>query len=251
MVIQGLQKMTLLDYPGHVACTVFLGGCDFRCQFCHNYELVEGPDSRRPKEFQNGEVVISSGHVILEKDFFAFLSTRKNLLDGVAITGGEPCLRHDLPDFIAKIREKGFKVKLDTNGNHPEMLRSLIDQRLINYVAVDIKNSPEKYTETVGLGALNLDYIRESIGLLINGTEKGRTVPYEFRTTVVNEYHEEKDFYGIGELIRGAKNYYLQPFVDRDTVPDRNLTSPSKEKLLKYREIASGFVENVEIRGLD
>lgn len=237
MLIQGIQKLTLLDYPGHVAGTVFLAGCDFRCPFCHNFELVDGRFLSQPP-------------AMTEDEFFAFLKTRKGLLDGVAITGGEPCLRRDLPEFIAKIRDKGFDVKLDTNGNHPEMLETLIDQRLVNYVAMDVKNSPAKYTETVGLEALNLDFVMESINLLIKGTRKGRTVPYEFRTTVINEFHRVEDMEEIGRLIQGAKKYFIQPFVDREMVPDHSLSAPPAETLEKFRAAVAPFVENVELRGL-
>ena len=270
MFIQGLQKMTLLDYPEHVACTVFLGGCDFRCPFCHNFEFVTGKLSEEAKVFRlnNNSVVLSAAPQINETDFFHFLDKRKGLLDGVAITGGEPCLRHNLPDFIAKIKDKGFLVKLDTNGNHPDMLAKLIREHLIDYVAMDIKNSPKKYAETVGLMALDLDPIKESIGILIKGidsqnsaadaTEEGSagldstaSIDYEFRTTVVNEYHTEDDFIEIGELIREAKKYFLQPFVDREHVPNHSLTTPSIESLNTFRDIIAPYVDSAVIRGVE
>ncbi len=252
--IQGLQKITLLDYPEHVACTVFLGGCDFRCPFCHNSELVTGKGAAEPKVFfkdTDKQVILSAGPVMEDKDFFSFLDNRKGLLDGVAITGGEPCLRHGLPEFIAKIKDKGFKVKLDTNGNHPDVLRKLVHERLIDYVAVDIKNSPRKYAETSGLMGLDLDPIKESIYYLIKPGEGRDYVDYEFRTTVIEEYHKEEDFHEIGELIRGAKRYFLQPFVDREHVPNHNLTTPSLERLNVYRDIANSYVEYVAIRGIE
>lgn len=230
MKIQGLQKMTLLDYPGRVACTVFLGGCDFRCPFCHNYELVEG----------------SPPEVMGEDEFFAFLDKRHGLLDGVAITGGEPCLRRDLPDFAARIREAGFAVKLDTNGNHPLMLAELVEGGLVDYVAMDIKNSPAKYAQTVGLPSVDLASIDESARILM---ESG--VDYEFRTTVVREFHEESDFEAIGSWIEGAKRYFLQAFADKDTVPDRALHAPDIEELNVYRDIAARHVERVGIRGVE
>jgi len=230
MNIQGLQKMTLLDFPGKVACTVFLGGCDFRCPFCHNFELVEGPLP-----------------VALEEDeFFAFLEKRRGLLDGVAITGGEPCLRRDLPAFLARIREGGFAVKLDTNGNHPQMLARVIEEGLVDYVAMDVKNSPGKYARTVGLPAIDLAPIRESVELLMEGR-----VPYEFRTTVVRELHESRDFEEIGAWIEGAERYFLQPFTDRDTVPDRFLSAPDPADLQAFYAISAQFVQHAEIRGLD
>lgn len=229
--------MTLLDFPEHVACTVFLGGCDFRCQFCHNYELVEGamPDA------------------MSEEEFFAFLDKRHGLLDGVAITGGEPCLRPDLPEFIKKINDAGYPVKLDTNGNHPDILKKLLDEKLVAYVAMDIKNSPEKYAWTIGLSdapgaasTFNLDAVNESIKLLI---ESG--IDYEFRTTVISEYHDDDDFRKIADWIKGAKNYFLQSFTDRDAVPNHSLTAPSPEDMLRYRDIAKPFVERAAVRGVD
>ena len=228
MNIQGLQKMTLLDYPGRVACTVFLGGCDFRCPFCHNYELVEGP----------------LPEAIGETEFFAFLEKRHGLLDGVAITGGEPCLRRDLPEFLAKIHEAGFPVKLDTNGSHPEMLARLIDEGLVDYVAMDVKNAPAKYAQTIGLPTVDLAPIGESIRLLREGS-----LEYEFRTTVVREFHEAHDFEEIGAWIAGAKRYFLQAFTERDTVPDRSLSAPDPDDLHAFCDIAAAYVEHAEIRG--
>ena len=228
MKIHGLQKMTLLDYPGHVACTVFLGGCDFRCPFCHNFDLVVGP----------------MPEAMSEDEFFAFLDKRHGLLDGVAITGGEPCLRTDLPDFIARIREAGFLVKLDTNGYHPAMLRRLIEERLVDYVAMDIKNSPGKYAQTCGLPRIDLDLIDESISLLM-----GSSVPYEFRTTVVRELHEARDFEEIGKWIEGADRYFLQAFTSRDTVPDPTLSAPEPVALRKFSDIVSRYVKVAEVRG--
>ena len=230
MKIQGLQKMTLLDYPGRVACTVFLGGCDFRCPFCHNYELVEG--------FQEA--------AITEDEFFAFLAKRRGLIDGVAITGGEPCLRKDLPAFLEKVRAAGFPVKLDTNGNSPRMLERLLGEGLVDYVAMDIKNAPAKYAQTVGLRALDLAPLQESVNLLKQGA-----VDYEFRTTVIRQYHEERDFHEIGAWIQGARRYFLQAFTDRDTVPDHSLSAPDPAALRLYRDICAEYVEQVEIRGLD
>lgn len=229
MNIQGLQKLTLLDFPGHVACTVFLGGCDFRCPFCHNFELVEGP---MPTVFE-------------EEEFFAFLEKRHGLLDGVAITGGEPCLRADLPEFAARIREAGFSVKLDTNGSHPQMLARLLDEGLVDYVAMDVKNSREKYARTVGLPTIDLGPIDESIGLLLHGP-----VPYEFRTTVVREFHEAHDFEEMGKWIAGAQHYYLQPYVERDTVPDRTLSAPDAASMREFANAAAAYVEHVELRGV-
>lgn len=239
MKIHGLQKMTLLDFPGHVACTVFLGGCDLRCPYCHNYELATG----------------QVPPVMEEEELFAFLRKRTGLLDGVAITGGEPCLHPDLPEFIARIRELGFPVKLDTNGTHPAVLKEVLDRGLVEYVAMDIKNSPLRYAATAGVEeqqvsadrpAPFVEKIRESSRILM---ESG--IDYEFRTTVVNELHEPEDFEEIGKWIAGARRYFLQSFTDRDTVPFGGLSAPSKEKLEACAERVRKYVKNVNIRGVD
>lgn len=238
MRIHGLAKLTLLDYPGHVACTVFLSGCDFRCPYCHNFELAEG--KARP--------------VMDEEELLSFLKKRTGLLDGVAITGGEPCLHAGLPDFLRKVRQLGFATKLDTNGTHPKMLRSLIDEGLVDYVAMDIKNSPEKYAWTAGLCAkpgqeeperFSLSAIRESIAILM---ESG--VDYEFRTTVVKEFHEAADFEEIGRMIKGAGKYYLQCFTDRDTVPVSGLSAPSEEEMKHFLDVVSAYVHHAQLRGI-
>ena len=229
MKIQGLQKMTLLDFPGRVACTVFLGGCDFRCPFCHNGELLDGS---APAVMDDGELL-------------RFLKGRQGLLDGVAITGGEPLLRKELPDLLRAIRALGFAVKVDTNGNHPEALEGLLREKLVDYVAMDIKNSPDKYALTVGLAELDLALIRRSVRLLMDGD-----VPYEFRTTVVDQLHKAEDFEAMGQWIAGARAYYLQPFTDRDSVPFAGLSAPSRADLEKYASIARVYVPYTSIRGL-
>lgn len=230
MIIHGLQKMTLLDYPGKVACTVFLGGCDFRCPFCHNSELL---DISAPAETDDARLM-------------EFLKKRTGLLDGVCFTGGEPLLRHDLKPLIEEIRTLGYSVKIDTNGNHPDKLFELIDNGLADYIAMDIKNDPARYAETCGLESMDLSKIRESI-LMIMGKQKD----YEFRTTVIDEFHDEDSFRAIGPWIRNAKRYFLQPFVDRDSVIYKDFHAPSKEKCEKYAEIIKEFVPAVQIRGID
>ncbi len=230
MKIFGLQKMTLLDFPGHVACTVFLGGCDFRCPYCHNFELADG--TAKP--------------VMDEEEFLSFLKKRQGLLDGVAITGGEPCLYKDLPELVKKIRELGFMVKLDSNGYHPQLLKQILDEKLIDYAAMDIKNSPEKYAVTCGVESVDMNTIRTSINLLM---ESG--IDYEFRTTVVEEFHEAADFEEMGKMIRGAKRYFLQSFTDRDSVPFGNLHAPSKESLEQYLSIMKKYVPDSAIRGVE
>ena len=234
MKIHGLQKMTLLDFPGHVACTVFLGGCDFRCPFCHNFELVDG-----------------SAPAILEEDeLLGFLAKRRGLLDGVAFTGGEPCMRKDLPELLRKVRELGFAVKLDTNGNHPEVLRQILEEGLAEYVAMDVKNSPEKYALTVGLGTaddrMDLSRIQESMRLL---AESG--IDYEFRTTVIDELHTADDFEAIRLFAGNVPHFYLQAFTDRDSVPFGGFHAPSRENMEKYAEILRKSIPDVQIRGMD
>ena len=229
MKIHGLQKMTLLDFPGKVACTVFLGGCDLRCPFCHNAELIDG----------------AAPAVMEEEELLAFLKKRQGLLEGVALTGGVPLLRgDDLLRLAEKIRELGYPLKLDTNGTHPERLRKIIDGGLVSYVAMDIKNSPEKYAETCGLSQMDLAPVRESVSLLM----EGRT-DYEFRTTTMAELHDADSFRKIGEWIRGAKRYYLQKFTDRDTVPFEGFHAPADGEMAQYLAIAREYVPEAEIRG--
>ena len=250
MKLYGLQKMTLLDFPGRVACTVFLGGCDFRCPWCHNYELAVG----------------SAEPVMDEEEFFAFLKKREGLLEGVAVTGGEPCLSKELPAFLRKIREMGFLTKLDTNGAHPELLEQILREGLADYVAMDIKNSPGKYLLTAGLarntesGGSSGEEVRQEKArqeaLLVRVRRSIRLImelapDYEFRTTVIRQFHEEQDFAEIGEMIRGARRYFLQSFTDRDTVPYGGLSAPGKEELMRYAEQVRRFVPDVQTRGTD
>ena len=229
MKIHGLQKMTLLDFPGKVACTVFLGGCDMRCPFCHNSELL---DMDVPAVMDDAELL-------------KFLEKRVGLLDGVAFTGGEPLLRADLPALLHKIRALGYAIKLDTNGNHPAALKKVVEAGLVDYVAMDVKNSPARYAETVGLPDFDMTAVRESIAFLLSGT-----VDYEFRTTVVQELHDETSFEEIGKLIRGAKRYYLQKFTDRDSVMFAGLHAPADAALARYAEIVRPYVVSAQLRGV-
>ena len=229
MKIHGLQKMTLLDFPGRVACTVFLGGCDLRCPFCHNAELIDG----------------TAEPVMDETELLAFLEKRRGLLDGVAITGGEPTLRKDLPDLIRKIKALGYPVKLDTNGMHPDRLKAMLDEGLLDYVAMDIKAGPENYAQTCGLEKIDLAPINESIRLLMRSG-----VDYEFRTTVVEELHGLSDFEAIAQWIAGAKAYYLQAFTDRDTVVYENFHAPTRECMETYAAAVRKTVQNTALRGI-
>ena len=229
MKICGLQKMTLLDYPGHVACTVFLGGCNYRCPYCHNFELATG----------------EAEPLMKPEELMSFLEKRHGLLDGVAITGGEPCLQADLPDLIRQIKALGFKVKLDTNGAFPKMLDRLLSERLPDYVAMDIKNSPGRYAETVGKEQTDLAPVRESVRLLMASETE-----YEFRTTVVDELHTNEDILAIGKWIQGAKKYFLQRFTDRDTVPFEGFHAPGDEKMHRFLETVRPYVQHAELRGM-
>ncbi|MBR2854599.1 MAG: anaerobic ribonucleoside-triphosphate reductase activating protein [Clostridia bacterium] len=230
MKIHGLQKMTLLDYPGRVACTVFFGGCNMRCPFCHNAELLDG----------------TAPAVMEEEELLAFLRKRKGLLDGVAITGGEPLLQNDLPEFAAKIRELGYPVKLDTNGTYPDRLNRMISEGLVQYVAMDIKNSMDRYAETAGLKEMDLTPVRESVCLLMEGKTE-----YEFRTTAVAEFHDDRSFQEIGKWIQGAKRYYLQKFTDRETVPFQGLHAPTDEQMKQWAELLRPDIPATELRGVD
>lgn len=229
MKIIGVQKTTLLDFPGHIACTVFLGGCNFKCPFCYNSSLIDG----------------DSSSFIAEKDFFSFLNKRQGILDGVAITGGEPLLNPEIKDFIKKIKELGFKVKLDTNGSFPDSLQSLIEDNLLDYVAMDIKNTFEKYPMTTNC-CVNIDNIIRSIQILLKGK-----IDYEFRTTVVKEFHSIEDFEIISKNIKGAKNYFLQSYQEKDSVLDKTLHPLTKDDLQACAEVARKNVLNVKLRGID
>lgn len=221
--------MTLLDWPGKVACTVFLEGCDLRCPYCHNSELL----------------LADSVPGIREEELLSFLEKRKGLLDGVCVTGGEALLWPDLPILLEKIKAIGYPVKLDTNGTHPDKLKMLFREGLIDYVAMDIKNSPEKYGVTAGKPDLDLEPVRESVSWLLE-----EHTDYEFRTTVVRQFHTVRDMEEIGRWIAGAKRYFLQPFAPRNTVPDQTLAAPDRETLCRFLETVKPLVKEAEIRGI-
>lgn len=237
MNICGLMKTTLLDYPEHVACTIFTGGCNFRCPFCHNAELL---DMNLPAEYS-------------EEEIFDFLRKRRHTLEGVAVTGGEPTLQPDLDAFLRKIKEEfGFLIKLDTNGIRPETVRLLVEEGLVDYVAMDIKAGLENYPVVAGMtGTADSVWFRkvtETKDYLLRGH-----VPYEFRTTVVDGLHTEKDFEQIAEFIEGAEIYALQSFKDSENVLCREpgFTEPKPETLLRYRDIVSPHVKRCLVRGVD
>lgn len=229
MLIKGLQKTTLLDFPGKVACTVFTGGCNFRCPFCHNGSLV-----LRPNDVDS----------INEEEIFSYLKKRKGILDGVCITGGEPLLNKDIVEFIRKIKEIGLLVKLDTNGSYPQVLSTLIEERLVDYVAMDIKNSLEKYALTIGLDEYP-EEIKESIRIIMSGK-----IPYEFRTTVVRELHTSEDIEHIAREICGAENYFLQCFKDSGDLIGSGYSAYSEEEMKAMLDIVIKWVPNARLRGV-
>ncbi len=231
MEIHGFAKTTLLDYPKHVAATVFFGGCNFRCPFCHNGDLVLTP----------GQVP-----VIPEEEVLAYLKKRQGILEGVCITGGEPTLQPDLETFIRKIKDLGYLVKLDTNGYRPEILSSLLEKELLDYVAMDIKNSKEKYPLTVGKADFDIAKIEASVQLLMSGK-----IPYEFRTTVVRELHTIDDMKKIGEWIAGAEKYFLQDYRDSEKIISPGFSSRSKEDLLQMQALLRNYVPDTQLRGVD
>ncbi len=229
MNINGFQKMTLLDFPGKVACTLFTGGCNMRCPFCHNASLVI--NGRERAEYS-------------EEEILSYLKKRQGILEGVCITGGEPLLQTDIEEFITKVRQLGYKVKLDTNGAFPERLISLCKKGLIDYVAMDVKNCIDKYRETAGVDTLDTKKIEQSIDFLLENT-----IDYEFRTTVVKELHSTQDIEALSKRISGAKKYFLQPFVDSGDIIGDNLSTPDSAILDEMCKIASKYVHFVEIRG--
>lgn len=238
--IQGLQKTTLLDYPGHVAATIFLGGCNFKCVFCHNMDIVlAGVSDKMPTDSTSSITT----PVYSEDEIFTFLQKRAGVLDGVCITGGEPTLYKELPEFIRRIKSLDLLVKLDTNGTNPEMIKYLIDNGLIDYIAMDIKSSLEKYDDICAT-KINKDALKESVHLILNSN-----ISYEFRTTVVKEYHDLETMVNIGKMINGADNYFLQSFVDSDSVPNHELHSWDVDTLNGFVEALKPYVKNVSIRG--
>lgn len=234
MRLSGIQKLTLLDFPGKSAATVFTPGCDFRCPFCQNVALVLGGEKGFP------EYPVA--------DLFSLLAKRHGLLDGVCITGGEPLLQPDLADFCLRIKDAGFAVKLDTNGSFPDRLRSLVEQDALDYVAMDVKNGPTRYAETAGVANLDLGPLRESVSYLL-----GDAVPYEFRTTVVRELHTVDDLRELANWIQGARAWFLQQYIDSDTVIAGMgaFSSYSDDEMKALIPALSDLVPTVSLRGVD
>lgn len=234
VLIKGLQKTTLVDYPGKMACAVFLAGCNFRCHYCHNPDLIEKSRYDAQK-------------TITEDEFFGFLESKKKWLDGVVITGGEPCMHDDLFRFMKKIKETGFPVKLDTNGSFPGMLRYIIDKGLVDYIAMDVKAPLEKYEKTAGV-KVNAEALRSSIEAVRKAGNKG--IDYEFRVTIVPTLHTKEDLKSIGELLKGSKKIVLQQFNNK-VVYDLKFSSIkpySKLELNEFREMLVPYFDDVEVR---
>ena len=230
MKFGGLQKLTLLDYPEHVACTIFTHGCNFRCPFCHNNSLVTGN--------------FTSLEGISEEEVLQFLNKRKSMLEGVCITGGEPLLQVGIVEFITKVKQLGYKVKLDTNGAFPATLKELVEAHLVDYVAMDVKNSREEYGKTAGRD-VNMDAICQSVEFLKSGA-----VDYEFRTTVTGTFHTEHSIEMTAKWLQGAKRWYLQQFVASADLIDSTVTGCDEQTLKKYQEIAQKYVPNTQLRGV-
>ena len=231
MYICGLQKLAMVDYPGKLAATVFTGGCNLRCPFCHNALLVT-----RLKE----------SPVLTEEEVLDFLSSRRGFLDGLVLSGGEPLMQPGVPEFLEKVRSLGLSVKLDTNGCYPQALEELLQRNLVDYVAMDIKNSPEKYPQTVGVPDFDITPVTESIRLL-----QKSGVDYEFRTTVVREFHTPEDIRAIGQWVGSAPHYYIQHFVDSGNLISDGLHALEKDELLALQGIAREFCPSAELRGVD
>lgn len=231
MRICGFQKTTLLDYPGHVAATLFTGGCNFRCPFCHNGDLVK----------DTGEQPGISG-----EEIFAFLKKRKGILEGICVTGGEPTLQPDLGEFLRRVKELGYLTKLDTNGYRPEVLRELLKENLLDYIAMDIKAGWEHYPKATGVSCFDSGKIKESIALI-----RGAGIPYEFRTTVVRGIHRTEEFEEIGRFLEGVDAYFLQSYQDSGAVLKPGYGAFPRETLEEMAEIARKYIARVELRGVE
>lgn len=230
MNFNGFQKLTLLDYPGKVACTLFTAGCNLRCPFCHNASLVTH---------------IDNANIYNKEEILSYLGKRQGILEGVCISGGEPLMQKEIEDFISEVKSLGYSVKLDTNGFYPDKLISLVEKGLIDYVAVDIKNSYSKYAKTTGIENLDLAPLKRTVEFLLSGK-----VDFEFRTTIVDGLHTDADILDIGKTIKGAPRYFLQNFVDSGDLIGEGLGAVPLENMKNMQKIAAQFVPNAEIRGI-
>lgn len=236
MYIAGMQKLSLVDYPEKVACTLFTGGCNLRCPFCHNSELLEG--------------LMPSVDV---REVLEYLDARKGILDAVVVSGGEPCMQPDLLEFLQSLKQKNLLVKLDTNGCYPAVLQQALGRGLVDYVAMDLKSDPAGYGTASGCATVPLKAITESVELLLSNV-----IPFELRTTVVVPLHTEQNFIGMAEYLsqiihkyrKKIPNYYLQSFKDRDTVPFAGFSAPDKTQLEAYGRIMQKVASHVGLRGV-
>lgn len=229
MIIEGLQKLTLLDFPGHVACTIFAHGCNLRCPFCHNAGLV----------------VRTPANIISNEELSDFLNKRKGILDGICLTGGEPLAQKDAVEFIEFLHSFGYKIKLDTNGFYPERLKEIIDKGLVDYIATDIKSSPEGYAAATGIDNIDLTPLDESIKLIM-----GSGIDYEFRTTAVKGLHIVSDFAKIGEWIQNARHYFVQQYIDSGDLIKGGFEPFDRQETEEILAAVRKFVPNAQIRGL-
>lgn len=229
MLIKGFQKLTLLDFPEHTACTVFTSGCNMRCPFCHNALLVTEP----------------GGDLFDEDEIFDHLKKRRGILEGVAVTGGEPLLQRDIERFLYDIKDLGYKVKLDTNGSFPERLKDILSLGLADYVAVDIKNSKEKYAETIGAKGFDITPIEKTVELLLKGN-----TDYEFRTTVVSGFHTKESITELCQWIKGAKRYFLQGFVNSGELIDGSCEGLGKAQMNELLVCAKKIIPSAALRGI-
>jgi len=230
--LAAFQKLTLLDFPGTVACTVFTKGCNFRCPFCHNASLVVGQTENEP--------------ALTEETLLSFLESRTGILEGVAITGGEPLLQRDMPALLAKIKALGYKIKLDTNGSVPDMLEQLVSAGLVDYVAMDIKNAPEQYGKTIGKDAFDMTSVTRSKTFLMEGH-----VPFEFRTTVVRPLHDKESLTALAKWIAGDESYFLQGFSDSgQLLAAEGLSAYSEQEMQEFLQCIKTYVPNAQLRGI-
>ncbi len=231
MEIFGMEKLSLVDYDGYVSATIFTGSCNFKCGFCHNSPLV--------LDYKNLQT-------LPEDEVLSYLKKRKGILEGLCITGGEPTLSRDLPEFCEKVKEIGYKVKLDTNGTNLPMVRKLIENGLIDYIAMDIKNDFDNYGDIIGIKNYNTEKVKSSVDFLLSNT-----FPYEFRTTLIKEFHKEENIINIAKEIKGANKYFLQKFKDGGSCIQSHLSAVENETALKFKDILKESIPNVALRGYD
>lgn len=229
MLICGYEKFSMVDYDGKIACTVFTGGCNFRCPFCHNGALVVGNVSKQ------GD---------MQEEVFDYLEKRKGLVDAVCVSGGEPTLQPDIKDFLRKVRAMGYSIKLDTNGYRPDVLKEIIEEGLVDYIAMDVKNSPQKYALTTGLKNVNIDDILLSISMVISSK-----INHEFRTTLIKEFHTEEDMRAIADMIKGAQKYFMQKYKDDDECIRHGFNSIDKQEVEKFKTYFERHVQTIGLRG--